>query len=64
MDALLPAEQERMFTQSLLHGEEDPLSSTELVNVKAEIPNTLKRHYIILQLKSALWPPQLKAVVS
>lgn len=55
---------ERTFTQSLLQGEEDPLSSRELANVKAEIPDTLRRHYIILQLKPALQPPELKSVVS
>lgn len=53
-----------MFTQSQLQGEEDPLSGTELANVKAEIPDTLKRDYIILRLESALQPPKLKSVVS
>lgn len=53
-----------MFTQSLLRGEEDALSSTELANVKAEVPDTLKSHYIILQLESALQPPKLKSVAS
>lgn len=32
-----------MFTQSLFPGEGDPLSSTKLASVEAEVPDTLKR---------------------
>lgn len=32
-----------MFTQSRLQGEEDPLSSTKLANVKVVVPDILKR---------------------
>jgi len=47
-----------MFLQSVLQGEEVPLSSTELANVKAGIPDMLKKHHITLQ------PLKLKFVVS
>lgn len=50
--------------QSVFQGEEDYLSSTELANVKAGIPDTLRRHYITLQLTSALQSLKLKSVVS